>query len=203
MSSARHSRGRSLPTQSRTLTLALVAIITVPVSLFATARAVGLATSPPRAISWLAGWTSPLHLVNSYGLFAVMTTSRPEIVVEGSEDGETWQAYEFRYKPGDLKRRPPWVAPHQPRLDWDMWFAALDDHRAVPWFERFLERLLEGSPEVLKLLDAAPFGDRPPRHVRAVRYEYAFTKPSEGRGAGQWWTRERVGAYSPVLSNPP
>lgn len=182
--------------------------MTLPVSLFATCRAIGLASAPPRAISWLAGWTSPLHLVNSYGLFAVMTTSRREIVVEGSDDGVTWRAYEFRHKPGDPERRPPWVAPHQPRLDWDMWFAALDDYRGVPWFERFLARLLEGSPEVLNLLAATPFGDKLPRHVRAVRYEYRFTRAVEGPGTGrretrQWWTRERVGPYSPVLSNPP
>lgn len=205
-SSARHSRGRSLPAppaQLRILALALVAIVTVPVSLFATCRTIGLAYTPPRAISWLAGWTSPLHIVNSYGLFAVMTTSRPEIVVEGSEDGVTWQAYELRYKPGDPGRRPPWVAPHQPRLDWDMWFAALDDYSGVPWFERFLARLLEGSPEVLSLLAATPFGDRPPRHVRAVLYDYRFTRTVEGRETRQWWKRERVGAYSPVLSNPP
>jgi hypothetical protein len=208
-----HDRGRFPLARLRTLALAVVVIVTLPVSLFAMCRAIGIATSPPRAISWLAGWTSPLHLVNSYGLFAVMTTSRPEIVVEGSEDGVTWQAYEFRYKPGDPERRPPWVAPHQPRLDWDMWFAALDDYSAVPWFGRFLARLLEGSPDVLKLLAATPFGDRRPQHVRAVLYEYRFSRAAEAPGTGgpgtgrhgtqPWWTRERVGAYSPVLSNPP
>src|SRR6185295_10445244 len=61
-----------------------------------------------------------LHVVNNYGLFAVMTTSRPEIIVEGSEDGKVWQAYEFKYKAGDVHQPPHWVAPYQPRLDWQM-----------------------------------------------------------------------------------
>ena len=91
--------------------------------------------------------------LNSYGLFAVMTTDRREIIVEGSNDGMNWLPYEFKYKPGDVNRRPAFVAPHQPRLDWQMWFAALGDYRQNPWFVNFCERLLQGSPEVLALLD--------------------------------------------------
>ena len=94
----------------------------------------------------------PFHIVNPYGLFAVMTTTRNEIIVEGSDDGVQWREYEFRYKPGDLGRRPPWNIPHQPRLDWQMWFAALDDAQRLPWFSRFLERLLENEPSVTALL---------------------------------------------------
>ena len=81
----------------------------------------------------------PLHIVSAYGLFAVMTTQRNEIVIEGSDDGVNWREYEFRYKPGDVTRRPRWNIPHQPRLDWQMWFAALDDPRRLPWFQRFLQ----------------------------------------------------------------
>ena len=92
------------------------------------------------------------EIVNSYGLFAVMTTERLEIVVEGSDDGQQWRAYGFPYKPGDVTRAPRWAAPYQPRLDWQMWFAALSDYRSNPWFVAFAERLLEGSPEVLALL---------------------------------------------------
>ena len=73
----------------------------------------------------------PLHLTSRYGLFAVMTTTRPEIVFEGSDDGTKWEEYEFRCKPGDLRRPPPWVAPHQPRLDWQMWFAALSEPHPI------------------------------------------------------------------------
>ena len=74
-----------------------------------------------------------------------MTTERLEIVVEGSDDGQQWRAYEFPYKPGDVNRAPRWAAPYQPRLDWQMWFAALGDYRTNPWFVAFAERLLEGS----------------------------------------------------------
>jgi hypothetical protein len=132
-------------------------------------------------------------------LFAVMTTARPEIVVEGSEDGIAWRPYEFKYKPGDLNRAPPWVAPHQPRLDWQMWFAALSDYSTNPWFLMLGRRLLEGSPEVLALLETNPFPERPPRYVRAQLYEYRFTDLEMRRATGAWWRRELVGSYLPVM----
>ena len=94
---------------------------------------------------------SPLLIVNSYGLFAVMTTSRPEIIIEGSGDGQLWREYAFRYKPGPLSRAPGWNIPHQPRLDWQLWFAALGTASENRWFESLLQRLLEGSPQVIAL----------------------------------------------------
>src|SRR5207302_9867869 len=100
----------------------------------------------PRPALQLLGLASPLRTVNSYGLFAVMTMTRPEIIVEGSTDGVTWLPYEFKWKPGDPRRRPAFVAPHQPRLDWQMWFAALGDYRSNPWFVNFLVRLAQGAP---------------------------------------------------------
>ncbi len=106
----------------------------------------------PEPMEAVARYSSPFQVVNSYGLFAVMTTERLEIVVEGSNDGQQWQAYEFPYKPGDVNRAPRWAAPYQPSLDWQMWFAALSDYRSNPWFVAFVERLLEGSPQVLALL---------------------------------------------------
>jgi hypothetical protein len=142
----------------------------------------------------------PLRMMNTYGLFAVMTTTRPEIVVEGSNDGQNWQAYEFRYKPGDVRRAPPLVAPHQPRLDWQMWFAALGSHQQNPWFSRFLLRLLEGSPPVLRLLARNPFPNAPPRYIRALLYEYRFTTPEERRASGAWWKRELRNTYFPAVS---
>lgn len=140
---------------------------------------------------------APFEVVNSYGLFAVMTTTRPEIIVEGSDDGQTWLAYEFPYKPGDVERAPRWVAPYQPRLDWQMWFAALGSYQQNPWFARFLQRLLEGSPDVLALLAENPFPDAPPRYVRAVLYEYRF---SAALAEGAWWQRTEVGLYAPVVT---
>ncbi|HEY1434207.1 MAG TPA: lipase maturation factor family protein, partial [Thermoanaerobaculia bacterium] len=138
-----------------------------------------------------------LRSFNGYGLFMVMTTERPEIVVEGSSDGEQWRAYEFRWKPGDPKRRPEFVAPHQPRLDWQMWFAALGGYEQNAWIGVFLERLLEGSPEVLGLLAKNPFPGGPPRYVRATLYDYRFTDVEERRRTGAWWQRREMGAYCP------
>jgi predicted DCC family thiol-disulfide oxidoreductase YuxK len=144
-------------------------------------------------------WVAPLRIVNTYGLFASMTTTRPEIVIEGSSDGVSWREYEFRHKPGDVKRPPDWVAPHQPRLDWQMWFAALGNYQQNQWFVRLMARLLEGSPAVLGLLASNPF-ESPPRYVRALLYEYRFTTPAERRASGAWWVREARGTYFPQVS---
>ena len=148
-------------------------------------------------------WMSPFRSINSYGLFAVMTPSRPEIIVEGSNDGVTWLPYEFKYKPGDLKRAPAFVAPHQPRLDWQMWFAALGRWQENPWFQNFCIRLLEGSPEVLALLDKNPFPEKPPRYIRATLYDYRFTNFAERRQTGNWWQRESPREYLPAVSLQP
>jgi hypothetical protein len=156
--------------------------------------------SVPQPLLGLLQWVSPLRTINSYGLFAVMTTTRPEIVVEGSNDGLTWLPYEFKWKPGDPKRRPAFIAPHQPRLDWQMWFAALGDYRANPWFVNFLVRLAQGAPEVLALLKVNPFPEKPPRYLRAVLYEYHFTDFATRQTTGDWWRRERKGLYCPELS---
>jgi hypothetical protein len=139
---------------------------------------------------------APFRLVNSYGLFAVMTTTRPEIIVEGSNDGETWKGYEFRFKPGDIRRAPPIVAPYQPRLDWQMWFAALGNYQQNRWFVNFIVRLLQGEPAVLRLLAYNPFPGKPPRFVRASLYEYRFTS----FGESGWWRRERKGIYFPPVA---
>jgi len=167
------------------------------VSLAEIAGTFGLGLGP---ISSLDRALGPLRSVNSYGLFAVMTTSRPEIEVEGSDDGVTWRAYAFRWKAGDLERPPGFVAPHQPRLDWQMWFAALGNCQGNPWFVRFLERLLEGSPPVLGLLAQNPFPDHPPRFVRARCWDYRFTTRAERAATRHWWRREAKGLYCPVLS---
>ena len=145
-------------------------------------------------------WITPFRTVNTYGLFAVMTTSRPEIILEGSRDGTTWSAYEFRYKPGELTRRPAFVAPHQPRLDWQMWFAALSRYQDQPWFLALCERLLQGSPSVLALFARNPFPDGPPRYLRAVVYEYHLTDGPTRRAHGTWWRRDVKGLYCPVLA---
>jgi len=147
--------------------------------LFPRSRATAVAAS-------LASVAEPFRTVNGYGLFAVMTTSRPEIIVEGSDDGERWKPYEFRWKPGDVSRRPTFVEPHQPRLDWQMWFAALSDYRQNPWFVGFVHRLLEGSPDVVRLLASDPFAGKPPRFVRGGLWDYRFTDIAVRRRTGAW-----------------
>jgi hypothetical protein len=177
-----------------------VAVVTVPVSAQALARSAGIALPGSALIEPIAGIIAPFRSVNGYGLFAIMTTTRNEIVLEGSEEGEMWSEYEFKYKPGDTHRRPPWVAPHQPRLDWQMWFAALGSYEDSPWFRDLCMRLLEGSPEVRRLLDRDPFDGRAPRYVRGVLYRYHFSDSDTRRREGVWWTRERLGEFSPTLA---
>jgi len=154
----------------------------------------------PNFARQLVSWQAPFYLANTYGLFAVMTTSRIEIAVEGSNDGQTWQAYDFKYKPGNVARRPPWVAPYQPRLDWQMWFAAVGTYQDNPWFSNFMIRLLQGSPEVTALLANNPFPNAAPRYVRSVAYDYHFTDFTVGQATGDWWRRERKGLYFPEVS---
>ena len=153
----------------------------------------------PDAVEQLLGAIQPFRSINSYGLFAVMTTSRPEIILEGSLDGQTWLPFEFKWKPGRLDRGPRFVAPHQPRLDWQMWFAALGTCERNPWFLRFQKKILEGSPEVLGLLDVNPFPSSPPRLLRSTLYQYRFTDLADWRRTGELWKREPEGAYCPML----
>jgi hypothetical protein len=178
--------------------LALGAVV-LPVSLMQLGAATGIRVPWPPPLPQLRAAVAPLESVNGYGLFAVMTTSRPEIVVEGSRDGSSWLPYELRWKPGDPRRAPGFVAPHQPRLDWQMWFAALAPCESSPWLERFLARLREGSPAVRRLLAADPFaGDAPPRLVRAVLYDYRPTDLATRRRGGEWWERRRLGSFCAV-----
>lgn len=138
---------------------------------------------------------APFGIVNMYGPFAVITKQRLEIIIEGSNDGIDWKEYTFKYKPGDIKRPPLWNIPFQPRLDWQMWFAALSPPEQNPWFYSFLQRLLEGSPTVLSLLEANPFPDKPPVYVRALFYDYHFSTSEERKQTGAWWNRDLLNFY--------
>jgi hypothetical protein len=140
------------------------------------------------------------HLASPYGLFAVMTTKRREIIIQGSNDGQKWLDYEFRYKPGDLYRIPPQVAPHQPRLDWQMWFAALSPWQQNIWFVNLCMRLLEGEPSVSRLLAYNPYAARPPKYMRAISYKYEFTSLTELKETGAYWKRSEPRLYLPVVS---
>lgn len=147
----------------------------------------------------------PLHLVGTYGAFGSITRERNEIVVEGTADSvltpqTVWREYEFKSKPGDLGELPPQVAPYHLRLDWLMWFAAMDSPDENPWFAALMMRLLQGDAGVLGLLARNPFPAQAPRYVRAEIYRYQFTTPAEREKTGHWWKRELLGSYFPVVS---
>ena len=149
----------------------------------------------------LAVWASPFDSINGYGLFRSMTTERPEIVIEGSDDGMTWKPYEFRYKPGDPSARPKVVGLHMPRLDWQMWFAALrQECRNTEWYPQLVHRLLAGSKPVRALLSNDPFPDRPPTFVRSTLWLYEFTSRQDRAATGAWWRRKKVRPYCPTLT---
>ncbi|XP_078409286.1 lipase maturation factor 2a [Cetorhinus maximus] len=146
------------------------------------------------------------QLVNSYGLFRRMTGvgGRPEVVLEGSYDGQRWTEIEFMYKPGNLSLAPPMVTPHQPRLDWQMWFAALGDHRHSPWFTSFIHRLLQGKRNVIRLVQVDEtkyvFSTKPPTYIRAQLYKYWFTMHRTDSSLNDWWTREHVREFFPSVT---
>jgi lipase maturation factor 1 len=148
-----------------------------------------------RAIHLLGRW----GILNTYGLFAVMTTTRDEVVIEGTLDGFEWKEYHFKYKPGLLDRGIAQVAPLHPRLDWQMWFIALGNWRDDSWFTAFILRLLEPSEDVLGLLAHDPFGGKSPIAIRAKRYRYHFTTFEEWRKTGNYWTREEAGMFLPEV----
>jgi predicted DCC family thiol-disulfide oxidoreductase YuxK len=154
----------------------------------------------PEPLATLVATTSRFGVTNFYGFFGVMNTTRREIVVEGSRDGEHWRAYEFRYKPGDLHHCPGWSIPHHPRLDWTMWFAASESPFRNLWFGDLLYRLLEGAPPVVALLADNPFPGEPPQWIRATLYQYRFTTPAERDTTGDCWARQWLGPYVPPLS---
>ncbi|XP_028306102.1 lipase maturation factor 2-like isoform X2 [Gouania willdenowi] len=146
------------------------------------------------------------QLVNSYGLFRRMTGvgGRPEVVLEGSYDGVTWKEIEFMYKPGNVSAPPAVVTPHQPRLDWQMWFAALGAHTQAPWFTSLVYRLLQGKADVIELIQTDvsqyPFHQQPPTYVRAHRYRYWFTeRKPDGSHQARWWRRVYDEEFYPMV----
>jgi len=187
-----------LPSRMETVTAAVLALIVLPVGLNRIWETAARADLP--LLGAVTHAVSPLFIVNPYGLFAVMTTTRPEIAIEGSADGRVWLEYVFRHKPGPLARPASWNLPHQPRLDWQMWFAALGSPRDNLWLLALMRRLLEGSPPVLALLDSNPFPDGPPKYVRAELYDYRFADRREHMATGDWWVRRLRGPYVPEVS---
>jgi len=178
----------------------VVVIVTLPINAWLIFSAFKPRTRPPYALATVYEQLEAFRIVNGYGLFRVMTKDRCEIVLEGSAEGVEWLPYEFKWKPGDVKRAPGWCAPHQPRLDWQMWFAALERPQENPWLVGLIVRLLQGSQDVNRLLAYNPFPDKPPRYIRAMFYRYRFTTVSELRQTGAWWKRQELREYLPTVS---
>jgi hypothetical protein len=153
--------------------------------------------------------TRTFGTVQTYGLghifhiFPTMQTERQELVIQGSNDGRSWYSYGFKYKPGPLNKRPPFNVPHQPRLDWMMWFIPPQGRKQDYWFRMLLRRLHEGSPQVLDLLEYNPFEERPPRYLRVLAFDYRFTDAQEREASGNWWKREYMGVFPYVRPRRP
>jgi hypothetical protein len=152
-----------------------------------------LPTTPVEALD-------PFRIANRYGLFAVMTRGRYEIEFQGSQDGQAWEAYPFRYKPQDPSKPPGIYAPYQPRFDWNLWFASLGSWREYPIVLSTEIQLLSNDPDVLALFAGNPFLHEPPREVRAVLWQYWFTTAEEKRKTGLWWRRQFLGLYAPAIT---
>jgi hypothetical protein len=143
---------------------------------------------------------NPFHLINTYGAFGTVGRTRREVVIEGTDepkitDETVWKEYEFKGKPGAVRRLPPQFAPYHLRLDWLMWFAAISPAYAQTWLRPFLVRLLQNDPPTLRLLRHNPFPESPPCYVRALLYRYRFTTPAELWRDRAWWHRTLEGGY--------
>jgi hypothetical protein len=193
------SREGRRPTALAGWALAPAAAVLAVAAVVRLTSTVGLATLWPEPLAAGVNAIEPFGVAYPYGLFAVMTTSRLEIEVQGSRDGSEWRPYAFRWKPGDVRRRPGFVAPFQPRLDWQMWFAALETCDTNPWLSRLFVGLVNEEPAVLALLQDDPFAAQPPRAVRAVAYDYRFTDLATLRETGAWWRRRPLGVYCPAV----
>lgn len=176
--------------------MAALAGLIVLVSAFQMWEMVSRQRSPEPAQSVLEQ-LQPFHIVHKYHVFPTMKTDRKEIIIEGSDDAIEWRPYVFRYKPGYTRLRPAVVIPHQPRLDWMMWFLPEGHPLNMMWYEKLLERLLENSPSVTGLFELNPFPDQPPAYIRSSLYQYRFTSQQERAETGQWWSADYLGPFFP------
>ncbi len=195
------------PVLAASVPLGLVALVnlrTVLSDLHEAPRPLLASDLTPQWLDDLAATVGPFHLASGYGLFRTMTTERPEIILEGSSDGVTWLPYDFHWKVDEIDSRPCFVAPHQPRVAWQFWFAALEgrfDYRSrnAPWIEKLVMKLLDGDRSVERLLRRNPFPDTPPQRIRARLMRYEFTSMAERQATGDWWKRVVIGDYLPEV----
>jgi hypothetical protein len=184
--------------QLKMLKLSLIAVVLSWIFYATTVELIWMFSEMPLPTAPVAA-LEPFRIANRYGLFGIMTRGRYEIEFQGSEDGKTWVAYPFRYKPQDLSTAPGIYAPYQPRFDWNLWFASLGSWRDYPIVPRTEVRLLSNDRDVLTLFAKNPFPNKPPRQVRAVIWQYWFTSMSERRTQGLWWRRQFLGLYAPTI----
>lgn len=147
----------------------------------------------------LVAYLEPFRIANQYGLFAVMTPNRYEIEFQGSNDGQNWIAYPFRFKPQNINEAPGIYAPYQPRFDWNLWFASLGPWNAAPIVPRTEARLLTNDPDVIGLFAKNPFPNAAPHRIRVVIWQYWFSSAAEKHAQGVWWRRELLGLYAPTI----
>jgi hypothetical protein len=192
-----HTTGRG---RARGIVVAAIVTALAAVGSIRMLDRIGAQLDWPAPVRSVVSWAAPFRSANGYGLFTVMSTDRPEILIEGSEDGQHWHAYEFRWKPGRLDVAPTFAQPHMPRLDWQMWFAALRGCRRNSWFVDFQQRLLAGAPAVTGLLESDPFAGRAPRYLRSTLYRYEFTELGTPQADAHWWRRRLPRPFCPIFT---
>jgi hypothetical protein len=187
----------------RTAVAVMIAAVIVPVSVIEFARMWVADDHWPRPLVAACDALSPFRSVNRYHLFANMTLRRLEVEIQGTADGVSWETYEFRAKPGDPHRAPPFVAPHQPRLDFQLWFLTLHGNRRVPaYFVRLIRGLCAGDSRAASFFARNPFPTTPPTALRVTVWRYRMSTREERARDGVWWTREQVGTFGQVPCGP-
>ncbi len=142
------------------------------------------------------------NLVNTYGAFGSVGKERYELIIEGTDEEivtpqTKWKEYEFKAKPGNIYRQLPIIAPYQPRIDWQIWFAAMQRPEHNPWLIHLIWKLLENDEEALSLLANNPFPYKPPNYIKVQFYRYQFSEQGESDAI---WNRTYVGEWLPPLS---
>jgi hypothetical protein len=191
---------RRLARHGRALGVAFSTVMLTWIAYDTTAEMITLALRGSRLPMAPIALLDPFRIANQYGLFAVMTRGRYDIEFQGSNDGQNWTPYLFRNKPQLLNEAPRIYAPYQPRFDWNLWFCSLSDWQQSPIVPQTEERLLGNDADVLALFRSNPFGQTPPKYVRAVLWQYWFTSLDEKRSTGNWWKRKYLGLYAPELA---
>ncbi|MET0065955.1 MAG: lipase maturation factor family protein [Candidatus Thiodiazotropha sp.] len=182
------------PGRPRNILITIIFLLIVPTSLLHAVARIGPMTLPD-IVQTGVNQVQRFGLGQGYHIFPTMQTDRQELIIQGSQDGRNWSAYEFRYKPGDPALAPVFNVPHQPRLDWMLWFVPTQQSLQMAWFAQFMQRLHEGSPSVLKLLKSDPFPQGPPRYLRVLVYRYQFTSSEVRQQTGLWWQRTYLGEF--------